>query len=39
MSADKQYVDALKAIEYIEASLLPAAKLTTYGVVCEALAY
>ena len=39
MSADKQYVDALKAIEYIEASFLPAGKFTTYGGVCEALGY
>lgn len=39
MSADTQYADARKAIDFIESAFLPAGKFTTYGGVCEALGY
>ena len=39
MSADTQYADARKAIDFIESAFLPAGKFTTYGAVCEALGY
>ena len=39
MSAEKQYADALKTIEFIEIAYLRAGKFTTYGSVCEALGY
>jgi hypothetical protein len=37
--ADKQYPDALKALEMIERSLLEPGKFVSYGDVCEALGY
>jgi hypothetical protein len=39
MAADKQYADALKALQLIEGRLLPSGKFVSYGDVCEALGY
>lgn len=39
MAADKQYADALKALELIERQLLQPGKFVSYGDVCEALGY